>query len=77
MRTRWEDRRQNERKLLKAADQMSKLLVAARNRCEGQGNLLKMISNASRLIDWNWSWSRADMIALSFAFLQWMEVGWE
>jgi hypothetical protein len=64
---------EDERKLMKVADQVSKLLVAARKRGRGQGNLLKMISHASRLIDWNWSWSRADMI--SFAFLQRMEVG--
>ena len=68
---------EDDRELLKVADQVSKLLVAARNRCGGQGNLLKMISHASRLIDWNWSWSRADMIVLLFAFLQRMEVGWE
>jgi hypothetical protein len=68
---------EDERELLKVADQVSKLLVAARNRCRGQGNLLKMISHASRLIDRNWCWSGAEMIVLSFAFLQRMEVGWE
>jgi hypothetical protein len=32
---------EDERELLKVADQVCKLLVAARNMCGGQGNLLK------------------------------------
>jgi hypothetical protein len=67
----------DERELLKVVDQVSKLLVAARSRFGGQGNVLKMISHASRLIDRNWSWSGAEMIELLFAFFQRMEVGWK
>jgi hypothetical protein len=77
MRTRWVIAAEDERELLKVVDQVCKLLVAARNRCGGQGNLLKMIYHVSRLIDRNWCWSRTEMIVLSFSFLQRMEVGWE
>jgi hypothetical protein len=68
---------EDERKLLKVADQVSELLVAAWNRGGGQGNLMKMIYHVSRLVDVNWGWGRAEMISLSFSFLQRMEIGWE
>jgi hypothetical protein len=66
-----------ERKLLRVVDQMSELLVAARNRGGGRGNLLKMISHGSRLVDGNWGWRRAEIVSLLFSFLQGIEVGWK
>jgi hypothetical protein len=38
------------------------LLVAARDRGGGRGNVLKMISHASRLIDWNLCVSRYEQL---------------
>jgi hypothetical protein len=50
---------EDEWKLLKVADKVSELLVAMWNRGGCWGNLLKMISHASWLVDGNRSGDRA------------------
>jgi hypothetical protein len=70
---------EDERKLLKVADQVSELIVAAPNEGGGgsRGSLKEMISHAGRLVDGKGSGGRVEMSSFLFAFLQGLEASWE